>query len=338
MLSINQNNLVEKLLVGLEFMMVSRLIDDRCTEEISKGIKVPNYHSGRGQEALAVSLGLALSQEDYLLYNYRDFAGLLAKGIGLDDLVADLLLKETGTNKGYGGIMHVVNPSIGIIGRNGVFGSRFGIAVGLAIAIQAKGSDAVVFCSYGEAEGGRGPLYEAINISIIRSLPIVFIPANNGFSISTRTSELYAGGDMSSLWRGGPMPVRDVDGNDLVAILSSLNEAIEHARLGKGPSLVELKTYRVDAHIPAEIPMFGNHVYRNKAEIDSWVALDPIDRLSNYLKSNDLTNNKSLDDLWLKSKVAVSNSFDLALSQDYPGPETISQYIYFDSEFEKVSK
>ena len=261
-----------------------------------------------------------------------------AKGIGLNELVADLLLKETGTNKGYGGIMHVVKPSIGIVGRNGVFGSRFGIAVGLALAIQAKGSDAVVFCSYGEAEGGRGPLYEAINFSIIRSLPIVFIPANNGFSISTRTSELYAGGDMSSLWHGGPMPVCAVDGNDLLAILSSLNEAVEHARSGKGPSLVELKTYRVDAHIPAEISMFGSHVYRNKAEIDSWRALDPIDRLSQYLISNNLIDTKSIDELWSKSKVAVSNSFDLGLSQNYPGPETISQYIYFNSNLEEATK
>src|SRR4051812_41031410 len=169
-------NLVE----AYRLMLVSRAIDDACAVVLADGDAVPNYHSGRGQEAL-VALGMVLDTPDYLQFNYRDFPALLAKGLSLDALVADLRLKATGTTAGYGGIMHVSAPELGIVGRNSIFGSRFGIAVGLALSAQLEGAGRVVMCTYGEAEGGRGPIYEAINFACLRSLPIIFVAQNNGF-------------------------------------------------------------------------------------------------------------------------------------------------------------
>jgi pyruvate dehydrogenase E1 component alpha subunit len=234
-------------LSAYRLMLISRAIDDNCTTVLDSGRSVPNYHSGRGQEAL-VALGLVLDRQDYLQYTYRDFAPLLAKGLSVEQLVADLRLKVGGTTAGFGGIMHVTAPNLGIPGRNSVFGSRFGIAVGLALSAVAQRDRRVVMSIYGEAEGGRGPLHEAINFACLRSLPIIFVAENNGFSISARTAELFAGGDMSTMWRGMPMPVVKVDGNDVDAVGLAAAGAVDRARAGLGPSLVEVVTYRIDAH------------------------------------------------------------------------------------------
>src|SRR4051812_2486965 len=124
---------------ALRLMLLSRAIDDACTGALAAGKPIPNYHSARGQEALA-ALGMVLREGDYLQFTYRDFAPLLAKGLPLEALVGDLRLKANGTTAGFGGIMHVASPEHGIVGRNSIFGSRFGIAVGLALSAQLEGA------------------------------------------------------------------------------------------------------------------------------------------------------------------------------------------------------
>ena len=134
---------------------------------------------------------------DYLLYNYRAFATLLAKGVTPEELMGDLLMNALGTSRGHGGIMHVTAPERGIVGRNGVFGSKFGIALGLAHELVVNRRGGAVFCMFGEAEGNRGGLYEAMNLAALRKLPILFVAENNGFAVAAPTSLLYATGDMS---------------------------------------------------------------------------------------------------------------------------------------------
>ncbi len=126
---------------AFRLMLTSRAIDDACTRVLAEGSPVPNYHSARGQEAL-VALGMVLDGPDYLQFNYRDFAPLLAKGLTLDALVGDLRLKANGSTAGFGGIMHVAQADLGIVGRNSIFGSRFGIAIGLALSAQLEGAGA----------------------------------------------------------------------------------------------------------------------------------------------------------------------------------------------------
>ena len=160
-----------KLVEAYRLMLLSRAIDEACVDLAHKGVAVPNYHGARGQEALYAGVGVALQPADQLLYNYRAFATLLAKGITLEELAADLLMNARGTSRGHGGIMHVTAPERGIPGRNGVFGSKFGIALGLAQEIVLHRRQAAVVCMFGEAEGNRGGLYEAMNIAALRTAP-----------------------------------------------------------------------------------------------------------------------------------------------------------------------
>jgi acetoin:2,6-dichlorophenolindophenol oxidoreductase subunit alpha len=238
----------DKLLEAYRLMLLSRAIDDACVDLAHRGVPVPNYHGARGQEALYAGVGVALKSADYLLYNYRAFATLLAKGITLNELVADLLMNAHGTSRGHGGIMHVTAPERGIVGRNGVFGSKFGIALGLAQEIVLRRREAAVVCMFGEAEGNRGGLYEAMNIAALRQLPILFLAENNGYAVAAPTNLVYSTGDMSGQVSGFPMPVLKVDGNDLETVANEATRLVEQARLGRGPAFLECVTVRLDPH------------------------------------------------------------------------------------------
>lgn len=309
-------------------MVRSRAIDDACMRLLGRGTPVPNYHSGRGQEA-AVALGLSLETKDYLMFGYRDFAPLLAKGVALQKLAGDLLLKVGGTTQGWGGIMHVAAPEVGVVGRNSIFGSRFGIAVGLALSAQLEASGRVVLCIYGEAEGGRGPLYEAVNFACLRSLPIVFVAQNNGFAISARTAELYAGGNMSSLWRGMPLPVDAVDGNDVEAVYTAAARAVHRARTGSGPSLVETVTYRIDAHFPTEAEYLGRFDYRTEDEIERWRTKDPIKRFEADLLARGVLDEGCIAAVRAAATDEVEQAFAVARASADACAEDLFEYRYY---------
>ena len=196
--------------------------------------RVPNYHGARGQEALYAGVGVGDDAADYLLYNYRAFATLLAKGVTPEELMGDLLMNALGTSRGHGGIMHVTAPERGIVGRNGVFGSKFGIALGLAHELVVNRRGGAVFCMFGEAEGNRGGLYEAMNLAALRKLPILFVAENNGYAVAAPTSLLYATGDMSGQLRSFPMPVVKIDGNDLEEVASRPNASRGRCGRAKG--------------------------------------------------------------------------------------------------------
>ena len=238
----------DKLTEAYRLMVTSRAIDDACDGLIESGHPVPNYHGARGQEALYAGVGAELADEDFLLYNYRAFATLLAKGVEVTELMGDLMMNQSGTTRGHGGIMHVHKREAGIVGRNGVFGSKFGIALGLAQRLVLTGRKGAVACMFGEAEGNRGGLYEAINLAILRSLPVVFFAENNGYAVAATTPILYGTGDMSGIWSPGALPVHKVDANDVQAVTEVAGEALRAARAGAGPAYVELVTQRLDPH------------------------------------------------------------------------------------------
>jgi TPP-dependent pyruvate/acetoin dehydrogenase alpha subunit len=230
-------------------MLLSRGFDEHCTRLLGAGEAVPHFHSGSGQEALMVASVLPLRTTDQMIYTHRGYGHLLAKGVTLREIALDTFMKLGGTNHGLGGNMHVARPDLGIPGREGAFGTRFGIATGTALAAQLRGDDGVTLCFYGEAAGARGPLYESLNMAVLWRLPIVYIAENNGWSFSSRTEWLFPQGRMSRVWRGFDIPVHEFDGNDPEVVYETVSRAIVRARDGDGPSVLEGLTYRLDPHI-----------------------------------------------------------------------------------------
>lgn len=271
------NDLVLK---AYKMMLTSRILDEFCEGEfVNKGVNLRHYHSSIGQEALSVGGAIGLRKSDFLYYTHRGVAPLLSKGISLEKVMRDLFFKPGGTNRGTGSVMHSLDPELGIPGRNGVFGDRFTIASGLALSAKLRDTQQVAVCYYGEAAAARGMYYEAINLAVLWKLPVIFIGENNGFSISSRTRDIYANGDISSMWRGYDIPVVKFDGNDILATLDAVEAAVERAREGKGPSVLEGVTYRISAHIPME----AEFEYRTPEEVEDWRRKDPIPRAKEYL-------------------------------------------------------
>lgn len=214
-----------------------------------------------------------LRQSDQIIYTHRGYGQLMAKGVSVKEIALDTFMKHGGTNNGMGGVMHVSRPDLGVPGREGVFGTRFSIAVGLAMAAQLDGRDDVTVCYYGEAAGARGILYEALNMAVIWKLPVIFIAENNGWSYSIRTDRLYPQGRMSRVWRGFDIPVEEFDGNDVEAVYDCVSRAVDRARSGLGPSVLEGLTYRIDPH-----HWFDQAKYQPAEEIARWRECDPIAR------------------------------------------------------------
>jgi pyruvate dehydrogenase E1 component alpha subunit len=264
----------DQLLEAYRLMLISRAVDDACDELAARGTAVPNYHGSRGQEALYAGVGVALQPQDQLLYNYRAFATLLAKGVTVEELMGDLLMNTAGTSLGHGGIMHVTAPDRGIVGRNGVFGSKFGIALGLAQEIVLNRRQAAVVCMFGEAEGNRGGLYEAMNVAALRALPIVFVAENNGYAVAATTALLYSTGDMSGAVSGFPMPVTKIDGNDVEVVANHAERFTTAARSGQGPAYLECVTARLDPHHAHD----DQSRYRDPAVLEEAWAAEPLAR------------------------------------------------------------
>lgn len=286
-----------------ELMQISRAIDDACDRLMAQGHPVPNYHGSRGQEALYAGVGVALQDADRLLFNYRAFATLLAKGITLTELLGDLMMNQAGTTRGHGGIMHVHDSERGIVGRNGIFGSKFGIALGLAQELVLSGGNGAVACMFGEAEGNRGGLYEAINLAVLRRLPIVFFAENNGFAVAATTSVLYATGDMSSIWSADALPIRKIDANDIRQVIAAAETALADARAGRGPSFVELVTARIDPHHAHD----DQTLYRTAADIQQAWDREPIARARVALEADGIPGDE-LDRIERDAVVAVDEA------------------------------
>lgn len=315
----------ETLLDAYRLMLLSRAIDDACDELVGRGVPVPNYHGSRGQEAMYAGVGISLAPEDYLLYNYRAFATLLAKGVTLDELLGDLLMSSRGTSLGHGGIMHVTAPEKGIVGRNGVFGSKFGIALGLAQEIVLNRRRAAVMCMFGEAEGNRGGLYEAMNVAALRKLPILFVAENNGYAVAATTDLLYSTGDMSGLVTGFPMPVVKIDGNDVEAVADRIATLSAAARAGEGPAYVECVTVRLDPHHAHD----DQARYRDPAAMEEAWAVEPLVRARRRL----IAQGRSEEELEREQRVAtdrVAAAATDALKAPSASLDLVYSHTYYD--------
>lgn len=264
-------------------MAISRFFDEECMARLANGEVIPHYHSGVGQEALMVASVAPLRDDDQIIYTHRGYGHLLAKGVSLREIALDMFMKSGGTNCGMGGVMHVSRPDLGVPGREGVFGTRFGLAAGFGLAAKLAGADRVTVCFYGEAAGARGILYEALNMCKLWSLPVVFVAENNGWSFTSRTEWLFPNGRMSDVWRGF-VPVHVVDGNDAEEVWTVMAYAVEEARSGDGPVVVEGMTYRLDPHI-----WWDDATYQPSGEVRERKRHDPLTNLRTRLAELDVS-------------------------------------------------
>lgn len=270
-------------------MVTIRLFETRVSELFAAG-KLPGFiHLYIGEEAVATGVCTQLKAQDYITSTHRGHGHLIAKGGDVNQMMAELYGKETGYCKGKGGSMHIADVDLGILGANGIVGGGPPIAAGAALAIKYQGGDGVVVCFFGDAASNQGTFHEGLNLASVWKLPVVFICENNLYGISVSQARHQNISDVADRANAYDIPGVVVDGNDVMAVYEAAGEAIARARAGKGPSLVECKTYRWRGHFEGDPTP-----YRPKSELEAWMKKDPIPRFEVSLKEMGIATEEQL--------------------------------------------
>ena len=306
-------------------MVKIRKFEEKVAELFAQGKVLGFVHLYIGEEATAVGVCENLEDKDYITSTHRGHGHLIAKGGDLKYMMAELYGKETGYCKGKGGSMHIADATKGILGANGIVGGGFPIAAGAALSAKMRGTDQVAVCFFGDGASNQSTFHEALNIASIWKLPVVFVCENNLYGISMRQDKHQAIKDVADRAIGYGIPGVTVDGNDVLAVYEVAKEAINRARSGAGPTLVECKTYRYRGHFEGDPT-----IYRSKEEVEEWLAKNPILRLSKHILDNDVATEKELKDIEARIVEEVEEAVRFAEESPYPKEEAAVEDVYTD--------
>ena len=255
-------------------MRLIRRFEERVVELVNRD-EIPGVtHEYVGQEAVATGVCAALRPDDVITSTHRGHGHILAKGGAPRRMMAELMGKASGYNRGRGGSMHIADLSLGIYGANGIVGAGAPIACGAALAAKLARSDRVAVSFFGDGGMNQGVVHEALNLAAIWRLPVVFVCENNGYAISAPISQMAKVERLAERAAGYGMPGTSVDGMDVLAVHAAADEAVERARTGAGPTLLECRTYRFVGHFTAE--KARGIKYRSDEEIARWRERDPV--------------------------------------------------------------
>lgn len=288
-------------------------------------MKTP-IHLCLGQEAVAVGVCANLEKDDYVSSNHRGHGHYLAKGGSLKRMIAELYCRETGCSRGRGGSMHLVDTSVGHLGSSAIVGGciPIGVGLGLTLKMMNPGKVSVVFFSDGAAD--EGVLYESVNFSLLKRLPVIFLYENNQYSVCSPVSARQAGENIFHQVPAELMLAFKVDGNSVLDVYQAARTAVDRARAGQGPSFIECKTYRVREH--AGSGSDANLGYRSAEEIKTWEARNPVTTFRDYLISNKIATKSELNEIDNVIDAEISSAFQFAQTSPFPREEDLPLYLF----------
>ena len=306
-------------------MALIKLNDERFRATIKSGKIVAPYYSPRGQEVIPAAVSVNLTDEDYICTIYRGIHDMLAKGVPVKLLWAEIAGKATGTCKGKGGPMHITHPATGVMVTTGVVGSSMPIANGLALAAQVRGEKRVTVAYFGDGASNIGAFHESLNMASVWKLPVVFVCQNNGYGEHTRYEVATSAARISDRAAGYRMPGVTVDGNDPLAMYAAAKEAVDRARAGQGPTLLEAVTFRFFGHV------FGDaDAYMKKGEKDAAMARDPVPAFRAWLVRNGHAGEAALASLEGTIEKEIDAAVDFALSSPNPELSELRRDVFAD--------
>src|SRR2546422_5817686 len=272
----------EELLTIMRRLLLIRNFEEKVRELFAQG-KLPGFvHVSVGEEAVPVGICSSLRSDDYISSTHRGHGHCIAKGVEVKLMMAELYGKKTGSSKGKGGSMHIFDNRVGMLGANGIVGAGAPLAVGAALSSKMRKTDQVAVCFFGDGSANQGAIHEAMNLASIWKLPAIFVCENNMYAQYTRHDYDTAVVDIALRAKGYGMPGVTVDGMDVMAVRGAAMTAVDVARVGGGPTLIEAKTYRYYGHNEGD-----PQVYRTEREIEEWRKVDPIVRLRTKLIHDD---------------------------------------------------
>jgi pyruvate dehydrogenase E1 component alpha subunit len=317
------NGLDRDVLLGMYRQMVSaREFEEKLYYLFLSRPMPGTMHQATGQEGVAVGVISALYPGDYVTSTHRGHEHCVAKGVPLNEMMAEMFAKRSGTNKGMGGSMHLCDFSKGMLGAFGIVGAGIPIATGAALSARVRKSGQVAVAFFGDGAINEGVFHEAANMASLWKLPVIFVCENNQYALSMTVDKSSAVPDLYRRGETYAIPGIQVDGNDVAAVYRAARTAVQRAREGLGPSLLECITYRLRGHA-----RFESSHYRDPQEVEAWKKLDPIQRLRQAILGQALATAKELDQI----QAAVDEELDAAVafaeaSEDVQ-PADYEQYV-----------
>lgn len=307
----------------LRQMYTIRAFEEKAEQLYTMGKIHGTMHLSIGMEASAVGSIAALRPDDLILSTHRGHGHCIAKGADVRLMMAEFMGKETGYCRGRGGSMHIADVEGGNLGANGVVGGGIPIAVGVGLSLKMQKQDQIILCFFGDGAANMGPFHEALNMAAIWKLPVVFVCENNQYAMSFSVKKAFPIERISDRAAAYGMPGVTVDGNDLMAVYEAVSQAVELARLGEGPTLIENVTYRWRGHSKSDA-----NRYRTREEIETWKQKCPIKRFRTQLVEEGVLTEEEADHIEKEAYAAVDAAVAFAEASPEPALETIDEGVY----------
>ena len=321
----------EQLVTLYNNMVRARKADELVVKGLQDG-KVPSfYHSVQGSEAVGVGACTFLRDDDYVYPHLRGhgIAYIIGKRSSVKDFLAEHYGKATGSTLGVMGGIHVADPEHGFFGVAGTIGSQFPVSVGWALAAKKNGKEQVVVCAFGDGSSNRGTLHEAMNMAAVWKLPVVWVCENNLYAQFTPIRDAYAREDIADLAAGYNMPGVVVDGQDVVAVHEAVQAAVDRARAGDGPSLIECKTYRYRPHSEG-IKDIVHADPRPQEEIEAWKKRDPIKLFQERLLEQGVLTPTETERIDAEITAEMEELERFAMESPQPTRDSLKNLLYAD--------
>ncbi|UIO41939.1 thiamine pyrophosphate-dependent dehydrogenase E1 component subunit alpha [Brevibacillus brevis] len=305
-------------------MLEIRKFEDKVHDLFGQG-KIPGFvHLYAGEEAIAVGLCAHLDDSDTITSTHRGHGHCIAKGCDLNGMMAEIYGRATGLCKGKGGSMHIADLDKGMLGANGIVGGGYPLACGAALTAKYKQTGAVSVCFFGDGANNQGTFHEGINLAAIWKLPAVFVAENNGYGEATPFSYASSCKTIADRAIAYNIPGIRVDGKDVLAVYQAAQEAIERARRGEGPTLIECVTYRNYGHFEGDAQKYKKDEEK-KAHLSE---IDAIRKFQNDLLSGKLFTKNELDEIEAAVDKAVEEAVAFSENSPYPDPSELLTDVY----------
>ena len=300
-----------------------RAFEEQAEKSYMAGKIHGTMHLSIGQEASAVGTLAAMAPDDYILSTHRGHGHCIAKGADLNIMMAEFYGKANGYCRGRGGSMHIADVASGNLGANGVVGGGIPMAVGVGIGLKMQKQGKILVSFFGDGAASSGAFHESMELSVIYQVPVVYVCENNQYAMSFPASRWTNSQRLASFAACYGMPGKAVDGNDLLAVLEAVSEAVQYTRSGQGPSLVVCDTYRWRGHSKSD-----RNRYRTQEEIDDWKAKDPIERFINYTMDKRILTEDEIENIKAQAMDDIEKARLFAESSPNPDVATLEEGVY----------
>jgi len=312
----------------LRSMLLQRRFEERCAEAYALG-KIGGFcHLYIGQEAVSTGTLSLLRPDDYIITTYRDHGQALARGITPRAVMSELFGRIDGCARGKGGSMHMFDKSLNFLGGHGIVGAHVPLATGVGFAIKYRGADQVCICFMGESVVNTGAFHEALNMAGLWKLPVVYVIENNRYGMGTALERASAIHDIFERGASYNIPRAVCDGQDVFAVRTATQEAIDRARTDSLPTLLEVRTYRFMGHSMSDAV---SGTYRTKAELDEYMKRDPIALLRVHMHENNELSDEDLQKLDEEMKAVCQDAWDFAEQSPEPPLEALFENVLVDT-------